>query len=120
MNGDMKMTPVQLADLQAVRDAGYHPLKTRIYRGDMIVYLPQEEIRRMIGRWADTKKQPYGLFICAEQNCWTACEGETGECYVESFHFEKFALRWLACEDGDDTERLHELDDRLFAAKVSI
>lgn len=120
MNGNMKMTPVQLADLQAVRDAGYHPLKTRIYRGEMIVYLPQEEIRRMIDEWIKTKEQPYGLFICQDSGGWAVCEGYTGECYVEWFHFEKYALRWLVYEDGDDTDKLHELDDRMFAAKVSL
>jgi len=65
----------------------------------------------MIREWCETKKQPEGLFICADAGGWTACEGQTGECYVEWFHFEKYALRWLVYADGDDTDKLHRLDE---------
>ncbi|WII08850.1 hypothetical protein O8W32_06655 [Methanomassiliicoccales archaeon LGM-DZ1] len=113
----MKLTPVQLADLQAVRDAGYHPLKTRIRHGTMIAYLSSEEMLRMIDEWIKTKEQPEGLFICQDSGGWSVCEGYTGECYVEWFHFEAFAIRWLLYENNDDTDSLHRLDDRMFAAK---
>lgn len=61
--------------LAQIRDAGYHPLKVRIFRDETIVYLSGEEIERMIHEWCKTKKQPEGLFICADAGGWTACEG---------------------------------------------
>jgi hypothetical protein len=110
----VKLTAEQLMDIDRIRAAGYHPLKTRIRHGTMIVYLSGEEMLRMIDEWIRTKKQPEGLFICQDSGGWSVCEGQTGECYVEWFHYESYALRWLLYENNDDTDSLHRLDDLLF------
>lgn len=102
----------QLRDqLEAIKAAGYTPLKTRIYKGELITYISSDEMWAMVDIWCNSHQQPYGFFICKDpEEGWSVCEGETGECYCEDFHYERYALRWLVPEKNDDTDAIHELD----------
>ena len=108
----MKLTDRQLDQLHAIISARIFPTKNRIYRGSLVCYIRPKDMGRMIDAWSRTGSQPYGLYLAHEDDgTWTACEGETGECLAENYHYEKYALRWLVNDsDNDTSDSIHLLD----------
>ena len=85
-------------------------------KGKLIAYIPAKDMGRIIDIWCDTRKMPCGLFICEDIisedkiHCYSVCEGESGDCYCESFFHEDIALEWLVFSEGTDTDKLYKLD----------
>lgn len=88
------------------------PIKKIWRKGEEITYLTPEDHTTVVNLWLDYRINIPGLFISREPPGFLTSEGDTGECYVEEWYCESYALRWLYDTSYPSVEYLHELDRR--------